>query len=458
MGYILGDGLIITVDEENRGLKNSAIVVENDRITAIGTLDQIMKDYDGKGYEYIDCKGKVMFPGFINIHTHQTLSIIRGVAEDMGTAPAYTKSVPQGPFLSSDDCYAMASLGAVEALRFGSTLIADMYTNSKQNAEVFGKVGIRAVVTEMVHDMDFFGLPTSDYKVDAAMGEKLLQDNIDLIEKYNGSFDGRITCNFGPHAPDTCSTEFLKHIGELSRQYGIGMSTHLAQSPREMKRIKDISGLSSTKYLEECGIFDSKYTVCAHGIFCDDEDIDVLASHKNVSIAHAAEGNAKGGMVAHISKMRHRGVNVGIATDNGAANIIETMRIALCCGKVLTNSYNDPLPIDVLRMATINGARALGLEKEPGSIEVGKKADIVIIDYRKPHMVPCIDAVGTLVHTGLGSDVDTVMINGEIVVKEGRVLTVDVNDIMREAQKVADRKWKEVNPDLDRKYMMVDFI
>ncbi|MEY8339270.1 amidohydrolase family protein [Lachnospiraceae bacterium 62-35] len=458
MGYILEGGLIITMDEENRGLKDSAIVVENDRITDIGPAREMMKQYGNQDLEHIDCTGKVVFPGFINIHTHQTLSIIRGVAEDMGTAPAYTKSVPQGPFLSPDDCYAMASLGAVEALRFGSTLIADMYTNSHQNAEVFGKVGIRAMVTEMVHDMDFFGLPTSDYRVDHEMGEKLLQSNIDLIEKYNGSFDGRIQCNFGPHAPDTCSPEFLCRISDLSRQYGIGMSTHLAQSPREMKRIKEISGTSSTKFMEDCGMFDSKFTVCAHAIFCDEEDRNVLAKHPNVSIAHAAEGNAKGGMVAHISEMRHKGINIGIATDNGAANMIETMRIAVCSGKVLTNSCDDPLPMDVLRMATINGAKALGLEKDLGSIEIGKKADMVLVDYRKPHMVPCIDAVGTLVHTGLGSDVDTVMIDGKIVVRDGKVLTVDVDDIMREAQRTADRKWRDVNPGLDRKYMMVDFI
>ena len=160
--------------------------------------------------------------------------------------------------------------------------------------------------------------------------------------------------------------------------------------------------------------------------------------------------------MAHISKMRKKGINVGIATDNGAANMIETMRIALCCGKVLTGSYNDPLPMDVLRMATINGAKALGLEKDLGSIEIGKKADIIIVDYHKPHMVPCIDAVGTLVHTGLGSDIDTVIIDGNIVVEGGKVLTVNVDDILREAQRVADRKWRDVNPDLDRKFTLMD--
>ena len=456
MGYIITGGLIVTVDDNNTGLKNHAIVIKDDRIADIGPADDLLAKYSAEGLTRINCDGKVIFPGFINIHTHQTLSIIRGVAEDMGTAPAYTKSVPQGPFLSSDDCYAMASLGAVEALRFGSTLIADMYTNSSQNAEVFGRTGMRAMVTEMVHDIDFFGLPTSDYREDRALGDRLLQDNIDLIEKYNGSFDGRIMCNFGPHAPDTCTPGFLRKIAELSRQYDVGMSTHLAQSRREMTRIKNISGLSSVKFYEECGMYDSKYLVCAHAIYCDDEDIDILAKHRNVSIAHAAEGNAKGGLVAHISKMRKKGINVGIATDNGAANMIETMRIALCCGKVLTGSYNDPLPMDVLRMATINGAKALGLEKDLGSIEIGKKADIIIVDYHKPHMVPCIDAVGTLVHTGLGSDIDTVIIDGNIVVEGGKVLTVNVDDILREAQRVADRKWRDVNPDLDRKFTLMD--
>lgn len=454
MALILTGGLIVTMDKDRRGLKNSAVVVEGNRIKEIGDAKEMLKKY-GENSTVVDCEGKAIFPGFINIHTHQTLSIIRGVAEDMGTAPAYTKSVPQGPFLGKEDCYVMAMLGAVEAMRFGSTLIADMYTYSHQNAEVFGKVGLRAMVCEMTHDMDFFGLPTSDYHVDKALGEELLQSNIDLIEKYNGSYNGRILCDFGPHAPDTCSKEFIMRIGDLSRKYNIGMSTHLAQSPREVRRIKEISGLSPTKYMEECGIFDSKFTVCAHGIFCDDDDIEILAKHKNVSIAHAAEGNAKGGMVAPISKMRKKGVNVGIATDNGAANMIETMRIALCSGKVLTNTYNDPVAMDVLEMATINGAKALGLENELGSIEVGKKADFVVVDYNKPHMVPCVDAVGTLVHTGLGSDVDTVIVDGEIVVQGGKVLTVDVDQLLKDAQSVAKRKWLEVNPGMNKTYMLM---
>ncbi len=446
MDCIFKNAMIVTMDAERRILHDGAVVVRGDRICAIGdTKEMLCSNPDITDVR--DCTNKVIFPGFINIHTHATLSIIRGVAEDMGTAPAYTRSVPQGDLLSEYESSVMAALGAAEALRFGSTLIADNYTYSAKNAEVFSSLGMRAVVSERIHDIEFYGLPRGIYERNEKLGDKLLQKNIDLIEAWDGKDNGRIHCVLGPHAPDTCTPEYLRCVADLASQRHVGLATHLSQSRSELNNINKLYHMTSARYLYENGILTSSL-VAAHAIFVTEDDIALIAK-SGTSIAHAAEGNAKGGMVAPLMKLKAAGVNVGIATDNGSADMIEVMRTALCSARVLTDSCTSPQPMEILEMATINGAKALGMENEIGSVEVGKKADLVIVDYSRPHMIPCINAVGNLIHTGLGSDVDTVMVDGNILVDNGRMLTVDLPSLLKEAQAVAKRKWYEVNDTLD---------
>lgn len=451
MDLILNHVMAITMNPRRDIYRDCAIVIRDGLFAAIGPSETILAQFPDIR-QIRDCRGRVAIPGLINIHTHATLCIIRGMAEDMGTAPAYTKSVPQGQLLSAEESRIMATLGAVEALRFGSTLIADNYTYSDQNAAAFSSLGMRAMVSERVHDIIFYGLPQGIYERDEKMGEALLQKNVDLIEKWNGKDNGRIRCCLGPHAPDTCTPEFLSRIADLSGSLGVGLATHLSQSKGERKNIEALYGTTSTQYLHSCGILRPSL-IAAHCIYVTDEDISLL-SQNGVTVAHAAEGNAKGGMVAPMMKMKQAGINIGIATDNGAANMIETMRLALCSARMLADSCTSPQPMEILEMATLNGAKALGLEKEIGSIEVGKKADLVLLDYRKPHLTPCINAVGNLLHTAQGSDVETVIIDGCPVVEEGEVRTIDVSSLLHEAQQVASRKWLEVNDTVDSRLML----
>jgi 5-methylthioadenosine/S-adenosylhomocysteine deaminase len=223
----------------------------------------------------------------------------------------------------------------------------------------------------------------------------------------------------------------------------VGIVIHVAQGLFEKEIIsKRSGGLSPVKFLEQMGVLGND-VIAAHCVFVDDEDIEILAK-TGTHVTHQPEGNAKYGLTAPLLKMKKAGINVGLGTDNMAADMIEVMRFAVCMGRVKEQSAGALRAMDALEMATIHGARALGMENEIGSIEAGKKADLILVDYRKPHMVPLVDPVANLVHTGLGSDVDTVIINGQTLVEQGRVLVVDEAEVVRQAQDLAVRRWKEV--------------
>lgn len=449
MAVLLKHASIITMNDRREILNDHALVIENDRILEIGESDAVEKKYPAA--EKTDCRGKVLLPGFINLHTHQTLSMARGISEDLGTAPAYTKSVPQGQSLSVQECRTMAALGAAEAVRFGSTCLVDMYANCVTNAEAFETIGVRASVSEMLHDIDLYQVYRQVYETDEKMGEELLQRNVDAIEKY--SSHPMIDCCLGLHAPDTCTEEYIGKILDLQEHYQVPIALHLAQSRGEVKRVADCGGASPVRFLDKMGVL-TRRVFAAHCIFVDDADIRILSDRKT-NVVHVPEGNAKGGLVAPVHKMRNTGINLTMGTDNCSADMIDAMRISLCVGRVMTGRFDNPTTMQVLEMATVNGAKALGKEKEIGSLEAGKKADILVLNYRKPHLIPCLNPLGILLHTAIGSDIETVFIDGKKVVDQGRLLTVDEESLIREAQEVARRQWLAVNHEIDPKLFLV---
>lgn len=449
---ILYDGMIITMDAEKHCYQKKAIVIDQNKIIGIEDQETIFEKYKANDVKWVDCKGKVIYPGFVNTHIHTAQSIVRGVAEDMGRAPSYTSSVPQGDDLTDSESYVFSMLGAMGALKFGSTIISDNYAHAAANAKAFDELGIRAIVSERVHDMIFYGLADGKYEKDDELGQELLDKNLELLETYRDP-EGRIKACLGPHAPDTCSKELLIKIGEYAEKYHVPITTHLDQSRMEKARVLSEYGVSSAELMKSCGLLNDRL-LAAHGVFLAEDEMELLRE-AGVHLVHIPEGNAKAGAIARIADMQEMGINVVIGTDNGAANMIENMRMALVSGRILKGCITKPAPIDILRMATGNGAKALMMADKIGSIEVGKYADLVIVDYDKPHMTPCTNAIGNLIHLGLGNDVDTVIVNGEIVVEKGIVLRVDEKEIMRDARRIAQLKWSKSNPDLDKKYMYI---
>ena len=275
-----------------------------------------------------------------------------------------------------------------------------------------------------------------------SMGGDLLQQGVELVENWHGRSNGRITCRLGPHAPDTCSTIYLELIQTTANNLDLGLVTHVAQSKREVKEIMARSGKSPVAYLEELGLLGPQM-IAGHCIYVSEADIDILARTKT-HVSHQSGSNSKGGMMAPIKRMLDKGVNVGLGTDNMAGDMVEVMRLAVLVARMLDQDHNALYAMDALRMATLNGAKALGLENEIGSVEAGKKADLVVMNLRKPHLAPLVDPVANIVHNGLGSDVEMVVVDGHILLEDGTPQTINEQALLREVQGVARRLWDKM--------------
>lgn len=384
--------------------------------------------------------GRVITPGFVNVHTHANLSMVRGVAEDLGFAPAYTPGIPQGHMVTPDEAHAIARLGALEALLFGSTLINDTFVHAQVVTPAMAEIGLRVWSCGRIHDVDFSGISVGRWEHVDAIGEARLAEALALAERYNGKSGGRIGVMLAAHAPDTCSTPFLKRIAQAAREKGLRVTTHLSQSKVEVERIRARDGKSPPELLEEVGLLND-HLLAAHCIHVGESDIARIG-RAGIHVAHIAKGNATGGTIAPTTKLRAAGAKLALGTDNMHADMVEVMRWALCVGRIQQGAVTDDWqPSTVLEMATMGGARAMGLEKEIGSITVGKRADFVAFDFRRPHLAPRTNPLGNLVHVAQGRDVEMVAVDGDIVVEGGAPTRVDAEAVRREAEAAIAALW-----------------
>jgi 5-methylthioadenosine/S-adenosylhomocysteine deaminase len=446
MKAIVEGATIVTMDESRRVIADGAIVIEQDRIAEICKRDELNKSLY-PGYENLDARGKAIFPGFINAHTHVAMQLFRGICEDQ-TNSLYDYIFPMERYLTGDDCYIGSLLGCVEALRSGVTCISDHYHFMKYTAKAVEETGIRGVLAHKIWEVDLSDPPHYDSRIRRGVyhyvreeAEKRIADGVSLIQKWHNTANGKIICRLGPHAPDTCSTETLQTIRELASKYHVGVFIHCSQSKIELEQIRRRSRESgSIKYLNSIR-FLGPDVLAAHCIFVNRREIAILRK-TGTKVSHNPTSNAEDGVVAPIIDMRKSGVTVGLGTDCFSMDIIGEMRHAALLNKV---KHEDPSVLsarNVLEMATRDSAKCLGLEKDLGSLQVGKKADMVIVDLRKPHLVPLKSVETNLVYSAQPSDVDTVIVNGEIVVKDGMVTTVNESTILEKAQTAAQDWWK----------------
>ena len=431
---LLEGATVITCDAAQPPLRGASLGLRDGRIAWIGTE---LPDGIQVGRK-MALQGHVITPGFINPHQHAVLSLVRGVAADLGFAPSYTPGLPQGTQVNPEQTRALARLGACEAMMFGSTVLGDHFVHADVSTEAMAETGLKLAPSWRIHDVDFVRVAQGDWHYDSAIGDRLLRRAADLYSRWHGH--PRVFPQLAAHAVDTCSEALLRQVAEMSELLEIYVNTHLSQSQVEVDRVRARCKRTATQVLGDCGLLNHRL-MGGHGIHLSDGDIAMLAAAR-ASVIHIPKCNATSGRLAPTPKLKAAGVNLALATDTQHADMVELPRWALMTARVQTGGVDaDWQPQHVFEMATLGGARALGLDSETGSIVVGKCADLVVFDARRPHWVPQANPLGTLVHCGQGRDVRHVLVDGELVVEDGRPTRVDLDTICAEAETAALALW-----------------
>ncbi len=418
---------ILPMDEKREILEQGLIAIKNDVITYVG------RETDApslRAEETIDGHGKVAAPGLVNCHTHLPMTIFRGVAEDQELGKWLSDTIwPLEAKLKPGDVYDGALLGCLEMIKSGTTCFADMYFHEDMVAKAVERAGLRAVLAPGIIEAG-----------DSERGEKLLKEGVGFARKFHGFADGRVRVRLGPHTVYTCSPNLLMKARDRASELNIGIHIHLAESKERVKSMKEKYGFTEVELLESLG-FLKPDVLAAHCIYLSEEEMRLMAK-RDVKVSYNPVANMKLALgVPKIRDLMGLGVTVGIGTDGPASNndldMFDDMRVAALLQKV---SYMDStvLPAhSVLGMATIGGARALGLEGSVGSLEVGKKADVILVDFGKPHLTPVHDFYANVVYSARGSDVDTVIVDGKILMEGGEVRTLDEEEVSVRARESA---------------------
>jgi len=384
--------------------------------------------------EIVYAKDAIILPGLINTHCHSPMALFRGMADDLPLKSwLYEHIFPaEAKYISPDTVYWASLLASVEMIASGTTTCIDGYFFADEIVKALHKSGMRALVAQGVIDFPAPGVPDSKKNLDVASA---------FLQRWM-HFSDRIIPGIFCHSPLTCSEKTLLRARDISTQFDFPLQIHLSETREEVGEIKQKSSLRPVFYLDELGLL-NRHLIAAHAIYLNEEEIDLLAE-KKVKIAHCPESNMKlGSGVAPIAQMLEKGIAVSIGTDGCASNNNLDLFAEMDTTAKLAKVANlDPAIIDartVLAMATIGGARAIGLENRIGTIEPGKKADIIIVDAHSPHMTPMYNPYSQLVCSATGGDVRDVIINGNMVYRDRRFTNLDSAEIMNEVTRLCRR-------------------
>lgn len=425
MGIEIKNILAVLPEGAEDVIRETSLYIEGDKITGIGD-----KPAGFSADQVIDGKDKLVIPGLVNCHTHSYMSFMRNVADDLSFMDWLFGTIdPIEQQMTDEDTYWGANLAIIEMMKSGTTCFNDMQMNIHQTTRAVKESGMRAVICR--------GLVGSGN--DEAGQMRLRQ----AYEERDAAADcDRLTFKLGPHAPYTCDDEFLKIVAAEAKRENMGIHVHLSESESEISQIQEKYGCTPIALAEKCGIFDVP-AIAAHCVQVTDEDIAIL-KRKDVSVVTNPASNMKlGNGFAPIAKMLEKGVNVCLGTDGAASNnclnMFHELSLLTLIHKGTGKTPQCVSAKEGFRIATINGAKALGLEKEIGSIEVGKKADLAILDLNTPSLTPRNNLIAGLSYSANGSEVDTVIINGQITMENRRILTMDEKLVYAKIQDIIVR-------------------
>jgi 5-methylthioadenosine/S-adenosylhomocysteine deaminase len=422
---IVSADYVLLMDEGLNVIHNGSIAVKDNKIVSVGPSDKVKKIFSSD--KIIGGHGRAAFPGLVNTHTHAAMVYFRGLADDLPLKVWLEKHIwpAENRWLSPEFVGDSVELACLEMLKAGITLYNDMYFFGDAIAFATKKLGMRAVVGAGIIDFPSKAANTT---------EEYFTNAEKFIKGWFG--DELIVPGIAPHAPYTCNPDNMLRAKKVAEQYNVPLHVHLSETEWEVNEIKNRYGKTPISLLESLGILE-KRVLAAHCVWPTDEEIEILADRK-VGVAHCIESNLKlASGIAPVNRMLKAGVRVTFGTDGAASNndlnILSEMSTAAKIHKAVSG---DPTALNAkqaMLMATRWGAEALGLGKITGSIEEGKAADLVIADLRKPHLIPLYDVYSHIVYSMRSSDIETVLVNGKIVIDSGRLTTADESEIMQKA-------------------------
>ena len=429
-----------------------AVAIEGDRIAAIGPTDGILAKYPGA--EVYDGRGKALLPGLINCHAHMAAVLERGFNEDFGFPNSAHLAIQPASLLKGEEGTLMVTVAALEAIRTGTTTIVENVGDIARTAAALAESGLRCVFAESIRDsenvpgpMSQEGLARSERpRFSARLRDEGLQRISDLFATWHGAKEGRISVFPAAGLAETSSPELLRAIRAFAEKHDLNYTIHLSQSLAEVEFMVRYHGLRPPGFLDRAGFLGPRL-FAAHCRYVDQDDIALLGRSKTI-ISHQANMAANRGVIPPIAKLREAGCPIANGTDNNTNDLFGVMKVALLTERI---SRNDPIPgtrpqpEDMLEDATIGGARAVRQDAVVGSLSVGKKADLIVLDTRRAHLVPAGRILSAWVHNGQASDVESSMVDGQFIMRDRKVLTIDEERIVAEADKVGRRIWTQVH-------------
>jgi 5-methylthioadenosine/S-adenosylhomocysteine deaminase len=426
---VVAGGVVLTADQDWNIYDPGAVAVDKGAIVGLGAREEVERAYRGR--ERIDASGRLVMPGLINAHTHAPMTLFRGIADDLPLETwLYDYIWPaEAKWLSPDFVRLGTQLAAAEMIRSGTVLFCDMYFFENDIAEVCKEAGLRVVVGGALVDF-----PNANYKTP----EEGLKYSEELLRKWDG--DPLVVPSIQPHSPYAASSELMQQGKALADEYGAPYLLHVAETQSEVRESIERYGRTPVGRLAELGVLGTT-TVAIHGVHLTDEDIGLLAQYE-AGVVHCPESQLKlASGLTPVPKLLEAGVKVGLGTDGAASNNdLDMFGEMATAAKVHKMIAGDPTAIparQALSMATLEAARVLGTDDRLGSLEVGKRGDIVVLDLDGPHTVPMYNITSHLVYAAHASDVRTVIIDGRVVMRDRKLLTLDEVEIFARAREVA---------------------